>query len=97
MQCQDCKPQFEQCKLCNNGEIKQDIAFTVNVPGGIQNNNTLRLAGAGHYVGQIFNQDKYSDIMINITVEPNSYYSIKGQDLVTTLDITLLEALTRMY
>jgi DnaJ-class molecular chaperone len=97
IQCNECQPQFEICTICNDKEVISNVEFSINIPGGIQNNNTLRLAGAGHYAGQIFNQDKYTDVLVNVTVEPNDYFTIKNQDIVSNLNISLLEALTRLY
>lgn len=97
MSCSNCQPQFTKCPNCNDGTINANIEFTINVPGGIQNGNTLRLSNAGHFAGQIFGQDKYTDILINMIVEPNDLFSIQNNDIIYTLNITLLEALTRMY
>jgi molecular chaperone DnaJ len=84
------------CKKCSNkGVIENNIAITIQIPSGVQNGNSLRLRGAGSYAGSMmFNRDAYSDAFISISVEKDPDLSLEGNNVISTLNLSLLDALT---
>ncbi len=97
--CHGRKP-TEECKLCSGtGGVKATRSITVSIPGGIINNNALRLEGMGNFVevvNNFFNSgDAYTDAFVHVAVEPALIkFTIKENNLHSPLSISLLEALT---
>lgn len=95
--CDKChgRSQTLPCKPCSGqGIVDGEISVSVSIPGGIQNNNILRLHGMGHYVGSSFMfSEQYTDVHLQVSVVPTSDLSLEGMDVVFTLNISLLEAL----
>lgn len=89
----------EECKTCSGtGALKATRSITVMVPGGISNGTTLRLEGMGHFV-DIVNDffgsgEMCTDAFVKVNVAPADFkYSLKNNNLHTTLDIPLIDAL----
>ncbi len=61
----------------------------VKLPGGISDNQKIRLGGAGNFVAPGFN----TDVFLNCLVEKDDDMILEGSDVVSTLQISLLEAL----
>lgn len=86
--------QMESCKDCSGkGSVHTDVSVHVSVPGGVVNGSVLRLQGMGNYVTHFMGMDQYTDAFLHITVVPESGLQLEGRDVVTTLHISLLEAL----
>ena len=81
------------CTKCSNGGIKSDVTVNVNIPGGIQNGNILRLQGMGNYIGNFGMFDQSSDVHLEIIVVQEPGLSIKNNDVVSFLEVSLLEAI----
>jgi molecular chaperone DnaJ len=94
--CDKCggRTQKAPCKPCNSTGM-QDVESAVNVsiPGGILDNNILRLQGMGHYMGNIMMMEQYTDVHLYIKVLPMDGLKIEGKDVVCTLPLPLLDAL----
>ena len=95
--CPDCygKSSVEECKACNAaGLVHTDVSVHVSIPAGIQDGTTLRLQGMGNYAGSVFGMvDQYTDAFLHVTVIPEPGLSIEGQNVVSHLSISLLDAL----
>jgi DnaJ-class molecular chaperone with C-terminal Zn finger domain len=95
--CDKCqgKTQIEECKNCSGeGGLISESTVSVNVPGGIQDSNVLRLQGMGNYIMTSFGMmDQYTDAFLQIKVTPEKGLSLVGQDVVCYLEIPLLDAL----
>ncbi len=94
--CDKCfgKSTSDACKLCEeNGFVNTDVSITVNIPGGVMTGNILRLGGMGNYVGSFMTMDQYTDAHLHITVMPDDNLSLDGANVISTLDISLLDAL----
>lgn len=94
--CQKCHGQTGStpCKQCDsNGSIQAEATVNVSIPGGVVNNNILRLSGMGNYIGSFIAFEQNSDVHLHITVTPEPGLSIKGQDVVSFLELSLVEAL----
>lgn len=94
--CEKCqgRTKSEACSPCQGtGTTKMDVSIQVNVPGGVSNGNVLRLGGMGNYAGSMFTMDQFTDAHLHINVTPEEGLSLEGQDVVCSLEISLLEAL----
>jgi len=62
--------------------------FDIKIPAGIKNGETLRVRGKGHAgMGQ------QGDLLIKVEVSPSPTFTREGNDLYTTMDVPLKEAL----
>lgn len=94
--CNKCYGQLptEQCLECNsNGTINVESAVNVIIPGGISDGNILRLNGMGNFVNRFLSMDQYTDVHLTIKVIPEPGLTLIEKDVISVLDITLLEAL----
>jgi molecular chaperone DnaJ len=94
--CPKCQGQVqtESCNKCNAfGFVDAETSVSVNIPGGIVNGNILRLSGMGNYAGGLMGMDQYTDAHLHVTVTPDPDLSLQGMDVVSNLEISLLEAL----
>jgi molecular chaperone DnaJ len=87
--------QFRECMKCNGyGALDSDVSIQVKIPGGVINGNVLRLNGMGNFVGNFMNMAQYMDAHLTIFVTPHPHLRLEGKDIVSTLNISLLEALS---
>lgn len=94
--CQKCHGQAgtTPCTKCDtNGSIQTEATVNVSIPGGVINNNILRLQGMGNYMGSFISFEQNSDVHLQITVTPEPGLSIKGSDVISFLELSLVEAL----
>lgn len=94
--CDQCmgRRQSTSCVTCQaSGMIETEVSVNVTIPGGIQNNNVLRLSGMGHYIGSMLNIDQYSDAHLRVLVTPTDGLRLVDQNVVSDISISLLEAL----
>lgn len=95
--CDKChgRSQTMTCKPCSaTGIMNSEASVNVSIPGGIQSGNVLRLGGMGHYVGSSFMfSDQHTDVHLHVAVTPEPGLTLNGTDVVSILEITLLEAL----
>ena len=87
----DSKP----CKKCNKvGGIKETITSEIKVPAGVETGNILRVQGAGHFSYSVPGQgDAYGEVYIPIIVEKDPNMSLDGKNVVSKVEISLLDAL----
>lgn len=62
--------------------------FDIKIPAGIKNGETLRVRGKGHS-----GMGKNGDLLIKVEVAPSPTFERKENDLYTTMDVPLKEAL----
>lgn len=94
--CNQChgKTSFEECKNCSStGVLDSEATVSVTIPAGVVDGNILRLSGMGNYSGEFLGSSQNSDVHLYINVEQDPDFSIDGLDVISTLDISLLEAL----
>jgi len=84
-----------ECSVCHGqGTLHADVSVHVSVPAGIQNGNTLRLQGMGNYAGSFMGfADQHTDAFCHIQVTPEPGLNIEGRSVVSSLTISLLDAL----
>ena len=95
-QCDSCNgmgKKSDPCKDCSGGcGVFSDRSFDVSIPGGIQDGQVIRLGGGGHYQNTAFGTG-YVDAFIRLHVKPAQNMHLSGTTVISTLEITLLEAL----
>lgn len=78
------------CETCKGkGVVNEPRTIKINVPAGIQNGETLRLAG----MGEAISGGKSGDLYVRVSVTPHQSIVRQGNDLVTVLQIKLSDAL----
>src|SRR5713101_6045777 len=95
--CDKChgRTQSEHCVDCNgSGLLDVETSVNVAIPGGIQDNNILRLGGMGNYVGSWVLGDQHTDAHLRVNVMPEQGLSIDGMNVVSHINISLIEALS---
>lgn len=86
--------QHKACNTCSqSGSIQTEVSISVFIPPGVQNDNMLRLGSMGNYVGNFGPMDQYTDAFLKINVIPEDGLSLNELDVISYLDISLLEAL----
>lgn len=97
---QDCpqchnRAAVEECKSCKaDGTVYTDVSVHVSVPAGVIDGNTLRLQGMGHYVGSMMGMmDQYTDAYCHVHVTPETGLTIEGRSVISSLDLSLLDAI----
>lgn len=95
--CPTCKAasvKREICNTCNGKAGTENISkFDIKLRGGLTNGNFVRLPGAGHYF-KIMNTDQFGEVLLNVKVKPEKNMILNGKDVISTIKISLLEALT---
>jgi molecular chaperone DnaJ len=86
--------QTEGCSTCNmDGFLQSDVSINVTIPGGLQDGNVLRLAGMGNFAGSVFGMEQHTDVHLHVQVTPAANLRLEGMDVVTDLEVSLVEAL----
>lgn len=96
MECDDCNGngrKITKCKVCDGeGSKLQKKKFSVPI-NGVTENQIVRLRGGGHFqIHPIFGHTT-GDAFIRVQISSHSEMRIKGDDVVSTLKLSLLEAL----
>jgi molecular chaperone DnaJ len=94
--CDKCfgKSNIINCGSCNGeGFNKADVSIDVTIPGGVVDQNILRLSGMGNFVGVSMFGEQHTDAFLHISVTPEKGLRLEGQDVISELEISLLEAL----
>ncbi len=80
----------EPCGTCKGkGVVTEPRTIKITVPAGIQNGETLRLAG----MGEAITGGASGDLYVRVSVAPHRTIIRQGNDLLTTLQIKLTDAL----
>lgn len=78
------------CTECNStGDKKEKVNLDIKIPAGIKDGQKLRLTKQGNY-------DRFmgvEDAFVNITIVPEPNMTLAGMDVISTIEITLLDAL----
>ena len=80
----------DPCTSCKGtGSVKKNKKFEVNIPKGIDNGQTIRLAGKGE-IGE--KGGGYGDLLVTVYVQPNRVFVRKGVDIYCDVPITFVQA-----
>jgi molecular chaperone DnaJ len=83
-----------KCITCQTkGVVEAEASARVSIPGGVVDGNVLNLQGLGHYIGSLGPMEQHANVHLHIKVVPEPGLSIMGTDVITTLEISLQEAL----
>lgn len=92
-ECFDCEGSGKKRKNCvdcsGSGEVKTQTSLNVHIPPGVPNEQKMRLEGQGHHVFQ----NSYTHAILTIQVIPEENMSLAGQDVISNIELSLLEAL----
>lgn len=94
--CNSCygKVNKESCKTCSSsGCLESNTSLSINIPPGIENNNTLRLVGMGNFIVSNNFGDKYSDVYAHVQVVQDPNFKLEDGDVISSISLSLLEAL----
>lgn len=94
--CDSCfgRSDTKSCTTCkNNGYVDSQASIEVNIIPGRQNGDILRLAGMGHYFGGFGPFEQNTDAHLHITVIPEKDLLLHGNNVVTNLSLSLLDAI----
>lgn len=94
--CDKCMGKIDRkpCEKCNStGCIDTTITINVNIPGGIPDDSALRLSGMGNFNGKMMGADQFTDAILKVRVTPEDNLFLDGQNVVSKMPLTLLEAL----
>jgi len=82
------------CVPCNSlGVSETDTSVTIHIPPGTANNSTLRLRGAGHFVGSTVFGDASTDVYVFVNVSQEDGLTLDGVNVVSHINLSLLDAL----
>lgn len=91
--CNGLGKQLEQCTTCSGScVVLQTKKFTVPITGAI-GGQVIRLRGGGHFQVHPFFGNGYGDAYIHVTVESHLTMKIDGTNVISTIEISLLESL----
>jgi DnaJ-class molecular chaperone len=80
----------KMCDTCGGaGEVLRPKTIEVNIPAGVRDGSTIRLAGQG---GAGSNGSEPGDLYLHIRLRPHPRFSVKGDDLEVELAIAPSEA-----
>jgi molecular chaperone DnaJ len=80
----------EKCHTCHgSGVLERNQEIKVKIPAGLENGETVRLAGGGEAIPH----GPSGDLYIKIHVEEHEIWRKEGHNLVTELDVKLSDAL----
>ena len=92
--CRECsgsgeKPK-EKCEVCHgHGILKKEQEIEVKIPAGIEDGQMIRLSGAGESI----KDGPSGDLYIKIHVKPDANFKKERNNLVTTLNIKITDAI----
>lgn len=94
--CDKChgKLNHKSCEDCiGSGIVESLTSINVSIPPGIKNENILRLNGMGNFAGRFGPIEQHTDAHLHIKVIPEEGLTFDGTYVITTLSISLLDAL----
>ena len=79
----------ERCAHCKDeGVLRREAPITLKIPAGIENGETVRLAGGGEAIKNGASVDLYA----TISVEPHTVFKRERENLVMNLKVKLTDA-----
>src|SRR5207247_2000710 len=78
------------CGSCaGSGRIVEERTLEVEIPAGIHDGQQIRLSGAGHAGSQ---GGRAGDVYVQVRVRPDTRFVREGNDVFSTVDLTMTEA-----
>lgn len=95
--CPSChgQSQTSPCTPCSStGVLEAQASVHVSVPAAVVDGNVLRLEHMGNFAGTLMGlQDQFTDVYLHLKVKPDADMRLVGKDVVSDLNISLLDAL----
>jgi molecular chaperone DnaJ len=87
--------QTNPCTPCSStGVTEAEASVHVSVPAAVVDGKVLRLRGMGNFAGTLMGlQDQFTDVYLHIKVKPDADMRLVGEDVVSDLNVSLLDAL----
>lgn len=80
----------EACQECNgSGRIRANKKITINVPPGVDTNNTITLRGEGE---PGLKGGSFGDLYVNINVLPHKIFKREGFEVICEIPVTFAQA-----
>ena len=80
----------KKCTVCNgNKRLAKEVTVKVKIPHGVDDGAIIRLRSQGN---QGLDENNDGDLYINLSVQPSHKYERKGNDIHTTLELNVLQA-----
>lgn len=95
--CNKCNGRVKQetCTKCSGeGGVDSQTSISINIPPGIENNNTLRLSNIGNFVDATNFGDRHTDVYVHVQVIQDPNFKLENDDVVSTISISLLDAIS---
>lgn len=87
--CDQCDGKINQCKKCNDSKIISSVSTVeIQIPPGIESMTRMVLKNMGH-----FSKGRFGVVYCNINVIKDSEMFLNGQNVISNVNLTLLEAL----
>lgn len=88
--CPDCRGRGkivkERCPDCQgSGQLAVDSNLSIEIPGGIEDGQAIRLSGQGNAGPQGAGS---GDLYVNVHIRPDTRFERKGDDLISKIEIT---------
>jgi molecular chaperone DnaJ len=91
--CQGTGAKLISCSNCDSkGTVLTNKSMKVTFKGPLQNGSIIRLQGGGHFHSS-FRGFGYGELFINLFVKPDSEMKLQNNEVISQLNISLLEAL----
>lgn len=92
--CNGSRLEWSPCGGCNStGGVKGNVKNSVKIPAGVANGNVLRIEAGGHFAGVQPGMELYTNLFVQLKVQGDPELKLSGKNVVSTLNISLLEAL----
>ncbi len=81
----------QPCKNCHGtGTVRRQKTIAVNIPAGIDNNQTISLSGEGH-AGS--NGGPNGDLLITVSIRPHKTFTREGTSVFCSMNISVTNAI----
>jgi molecular chaperone DnaJ len=90
--CQGKNVRHKDCDKCSSkGFVEMEANVKVHIPPGVS--GVLRMQGSGHFIGNNMFGDSYTDAYLHVDVIPDPDLTLVDVNVVSTVKISMLEAL----
>lgn len=93
--CGSChSPNRNACDVCNGFCVQSsNVSFDVKIPPGVHDGMKLKLRGVGDIITINHGRSIHADVLLKISVTPEEGLTLINQDVHSSIDISLLEAI----
>jgi molecular chaperone DnaJ len=95
--CSKCrgKTSYIDCDKCyGEGALSAETTLSIHIPAGGSSGSVLTLGNRGHFINSFFGGDQCSKLYLKIIVTPQEGLSIQNNNVHTSVNLSLFEALS---